>query len=139
EGERADEWRRIRSGEARIVVGTRLAGLAPLANPGVVIVDEEHDASYKSDRTPRYQARDVALELGRLAGVPVILGSATPDVASVGRAGAGEYEHFVLPDRVAGAPPKVEIVDLRAELAAGNKGLLSEPLVDALSALDRSA
>ncbi len=139
EGERADEWRRIRKGEARIVVGTRLAVLAPLANPGVVIVDEEHDASYKSDRTPRYQARDVALELGRLAGVPVILGSATPDVASVGRARAGEYERFVLPERIAGAPPRVEIVDLRAELAAGNKGLLSEPLVDALAALDRSA
>ncbi len=139
EGERADEWRRIRKGEARIVVGTRLAVLAPLANPGVVIVDEEHDASYKSDRTPRYQARDVALELGRLAGAPVILGSATPDVASVGRARAGEYERFVLPERVAGAPPRVEIVDLRAELAAGNKGLLSERLVDALAALDRSA
>ena len=123
EGERADEWRRIRSGEARIVVGTRLAVLAPLADPGVIIVDEEHDASYKSDRTPRYQARDVALELGRLAGVPVILGSATPDVASVGRARSGEFERFVLPERIAGAPPKVEIVDLRAELAAGNKGL----------------
>jgi primosomal protein N' (replication factor Y) len=139
EGERADEWRRIRSGEARVVVGTRLAVLAPLADPGVIIVDEEHDASYKSDRTPRYQARDVALELGRLASVPVILGSATPDVTSVGRARGGEFERFALPERISGAPPRVEIVDLRAELAAGNKGLLSEPLVDALGALDRSA
>ena len=69
----------------------------------------------------------------------MILGSATPDVASVGRARAGEYERFLLPERVAGAPPTVEIVDLRAELAAGNKGLLSAPLVDALAALDRSA
>ena len=102
-----------------------MAVLAPLADPGIVIVDEEHDPSYKSDRTPRYQARDVALELGRLAGAPVVLGSATPDVASVGRARAGEFERFVLPERVAGAPPSVEVVDLRAELAAGNRGLLS--------------
>jgi primosomal protein N' (replication factor Y) len=138
-GERADEWRRVRQGEAPIVVGTRLAVLAPLAKPGVIIVDEEHDAAYKSDRTPRYQARDTALELGRLAAAPVVLGSATPDVVSVGRARAGQYEHFALPARLAGTPPRVEIVDLRAELAAGNKGLLSGPLVDALGALDKAA
>ncbi len=134
DGERADEWRRIRSGEVRVVVGTRIAALAPLADPGVVIVDEEHDSSYKSDRTPRYQARDVAVVLGRLASAPVVLGSATPDVVTYGRAMSGEIERFVLP-RVAGARPKVEIVDLRAELAAGNKGLLSERLTEALAAL----
>jgi primosomal protein N' (replication factor Y) len=80
EGERADEWRRIRDGAVAVVVGTRSAVFAPLADPGVVIVDEEHDAAYKSDRTPRYQARDVALELGSLAAAPVVLGSATPEV-----------------------------------------------------------
>ena len=139
EGERADEWRRIRAGEARVVVGTRIAALAPLANIGVVVVDEEHDASYKSDRTPRFQARDVAVVLGRLAGAPVIMGSATPDVATVGRVQSGELEHFRLPDRVAGQPARVEIVDLRQELSAGNRGLLSRRLVEALEQLDTQA
>ena len=138
DGERADEWRRIRAKEVNVVVGTRIAALAPLADPGVVIVDEEHDPAYKSDRTPRYQARDVAVELGRLAGVPVVLGSATPDVVSYGRAVSGEFDRVVLP-RVAGARPKVEVVDLRAELAAGNKGLLSQPLADAIGELDTNS
>jgi primosomal protein N' (replication factor Y) len=135
DGERADEWRRIRDGEVSVVVGTRIAALAPLADPGVVIVDEEHDPSYKSDRTPRYQARDLAVELGRLANAPVILGSATPDVATLGRARAGEFEHAVLP-RVAGNRATVEVVDLRAELAGGNKGLLSVALASAIESLD---
>lgn len=135
DGERADEWRRIRAGEVNVVVGTRIAALAPLADPGVVIVDEEHDPAYKSDRTPRYQARDVAVVLGRLASAPVVLGSATPDVVTYGRAVSGEIDRIELP-RVAGARPKIEVVDLRAELAAGNKGLLSQPLADAIGALD---
>src|SRR5690606_25962145 len=83
EGERADEWRRIRAGDVDLVVGTRTAVLAPLTDVGVVIVDEEHDPAYKSDRTPRFQARDTALELGTLAGAAVVLGSATPSVESV--------------------------------------------------------
>ncbi len=136
EGERADEWRRIRAGEVRVVVGTRTAVLAPLADPGVVIVDEEHESAYKSDRTPRFQARDVALELGRLADIPVVLGSATPDVATLGRALAGEIERLPMADRASGALPTVGVVDLRAELAAGNRGLLSRALSEALSALD---
>jgi primosomal protein N' (replication factor Y) len=139
EGERADEWRRIRAGDVRVVVGTRLAVLAPLADVGVVVVDDEHDAAYKSDRTPRYQARDVALELGRLAGAPVILGSATPDVVSIGRTRRGELERFSLPDRASGRRPDVEIVDLRDELASGNRGLISEVLIEALTSLDREA
>jgi primosomal protein N' (replication factor Y) len=139
DGERSDEWRRIRSGEVGVVVGTRTAVLAPLADPGVVIVDEEHDPAYKSDRTPRYQARDVALRLGVLASAPVVLGSATPDVTTLGRAFAGEIARLELPDRPAGTLPRVEVVDLRAELAAGNRGLLSRVLVEALTRLDRSA
>jgi len=138
-GERADEWRRVRAGEVRIVVGTRTAVLAPMGDPGIVIVDEEHDASYKADRTPRYQARDVALLVGSLAGAPVVLGSATPDVVTVGRARAGELERFALPDRAAGALPEIRLVDLRAELAAGNRGLLSLPLVASLRGLDTGA
>jgi primosomal protein N' (replication factor Y) len=99
------------------------------------VVDEEHDAAYKSDRTPRLQARDAALALARLAGAAVVLGSATPSVDSVGRVQMGAYRHAVLPERPSGAPPRVEIVDLRAELAAGNRGLLSGALRAALKAL----
>ena len=135
DGERADEWRRIRNGEVRVVLGTRIAALAPLAEPGIVIVDEEHDPAYKSDRTPRYQARDVAIELGQLARIPVVLGSATPDVATVGRAHAGEIDRVRLP-RVAGVRARVEVVDLRAELAQGNRGLLSSRLGEAIEMLN---
>ncbi|MGD0017702.1 MAG: primosomal protein N' [Candidatus Limnocylindrales bacterium] len=134
-GERADEWRRIRAGGADVVVGTRIALTAPLADVGLIVVDEEHDAAYKSDRTPRLQARDAALALARLAGAAVVLGSATPSVESVGRARDGRYRHAVLPERPSGAPPQIEVVDLRAELAAGNRGLLSGALSAALAAL----
>jgi primosomal protein N' (replication factor Y) len=135
EGERADEWRRIRAGAVDVVVGTRIALTAPLADVGLIVVDEEHDAAYKSDRTPRLQARDAALALARLAGAAVVLGSATPSVESVGRVRQGRYSHAVLPDRPTGAPPRIEVVDLRAELASGNRGLLSGALRDAIAAL----
>jgi primosomal protein N' (replication factor Y) len=139
EGERSDEWRRVASGAAQVVVGTRMAVLAPPDPLGVVIVDEEHDPAYKSDRTPRYQARDVALELGRLSGAPVILGSATPDIVSVGLARQGQLRHLRLLGRRSGAPVRVELVDMRVELAEGNRGLISAPLAAALQALDRVA
>jgi primosomal protein N' (replication factor Y) len=139
EGQRADEWRRLRADPAPVVVGTRMAVLAPIADPGVIVVDEEHDAAYKSDRTPRLHARDVALELGALAGCPVVLGSATPDIVSIGRARAGELEHVRLAERAVGRPALVEVVDLRQELAEGNRGLLSDRLAAALAALDRAA
>jgi len=139
DGERADEWRRIRAGEVDIVVGTRLAVVAPLADVGLVIVDEEHDAAYKSDRTPRLQARDVAVRLAELAGAALVLGSATPAVDSVGRARRGEYDRIELPVRPVGTPPTVEVVDLREELAAGQRGLLSRSLGAALGALDTGA
>ena len=136
EGERADEWRRIRAGEADLVVGTRTALLAPLADVGLVVVDEEHDAAYKSDRTPRFQARDAAIELARLAGAAIVLGSATPAVETMGHARAGRYRRAVLPVRAAGAEPVVTAVDLRTELAAGNRGLISDALAAALAELD---
>ena len=135
DGERADEWRRIRRGDVDVVVGTRLAVLAPLGEVGLIVVDEEHDAAYKSDRTPRLQARDAAIELGRLAGAPVVLGSATPSVETEGRARTGEIERYPLPVRLSGAAPSVEIVDLRAELAAGNLAMLSRSLASALANL----
>lgn len=139
DGERSDEWRRIAAGETRVVVGTRLAILSPPDPLGVVVVDEEHDPAYKSDRTPRYQARDVALALGRLADAAVVLGSATPDVVTVGLARAGGVRHLRLRGRRTGAAVPVEIVDMRAELAEGNRGLLSARLATALTELDRAA
>lgn len=135
EGERADEWRRIRAGDVDIVVGTRLAILAPLQDVGLIVVDEEHDAAYKSDRTPRLQARDAAIHLAELADAAVILGSATPSVETVGRAREGRVDRIVLPTRAAGSGPAVEIVDLREELKTGNRGLLSGRLVAALTGL----
>ncbi len=139
DGERADEWRRIRAGDVDVVVGTRLAVLSPLGDPGLVIVDEEHDPAYKSDRTPRLQARDVAIRLASLAGAACVLGSATPAVETLGRALDGTWSRIRLPSRPIGEAPRVEVVDLRAELAEGNRGLLSRPLDDALTALDTAS
>jgi primosomal protein N' (replication factor Y) len=139
DGERADEWRRIRAGDVDIVVGTRLAVTSPLADIGLVIVDEEHDPAYKSDRTPRIQARDAAIRLAELAGAAVVLGSATPAVESLGRALDGRYDRVVLPTRPTGRPPRIEVVDMRAELADGNRGLLSRDLDAALADLDTAS
>jgi primosomal protein N' (replication factor Y) len=139
DGERADEWRRIRAGEVEIVVGTRLAITAPLRDVGLIIVDEEHDPAYKSDRTPRLQARDVALRLARLARAALVLGSATPSVESEWHARTGAYRRVRLPSRPSGAAPRIEVVDLRAELQSGNRSLISGRLADALAMLDTSA
>jgi primosomal protein N' (replication factor Y) len=139
DGERADEWRRIRAGAVDVVVGTRLAILAPVEGLGLIVVDEEHDPAYKSDRTPRLQARDVAVRLAALAGAAVVLGSATPAVESEGRARDGRYRRFHLSDRLAGRPPRIEVVDLRAELAAGVRGMISRPLAAELTTLDVAA
>ena len=136
DGERADEWRRIRRGDVQVIVGTRLGVGAPLGDVGLIIVDEEHDAGYKSDRTPRLQARDTAIELGRLAGAAVVLGSATPAVETFGRVRLGSYRRVELPTRPSGAPPRIEVVDLRAELAGGNRGLISARLAGAIDGLD---
>jgi len=121
------------------VIGTRLGVLAPVEDLGLVIVDEEHDQAYKSDRTPRLQARDTAIRLGSHAGAAVVLGSATPAVETEGRARDGLYRRFRLTDRLSGRPPRIEVVDLRAELAAGHRGMLSRPLHAALAALDIAA
>jgi primosomal protein N' (replication factor Y) len=139
EGERSDEWRRIRAGDVDVVVGTRTAVLAPLADVGLVVIDEEHDPAYKSDRTPRFQARDVAVDLARLAGAAVVLGSATPAVETMGHARAGRYRRAALPVRASGAEPVVEAVDMRAELAAGNRSVLSGALAGAIEELDTGA
>jgi primosomal protein N' (replication factor Y) (superfamily II helicase) len=116
EGERYDEWRALRRGEKRIVVGARSAIFAPLPDLGAIIVDEEHEGSYKQGEAPRYHAREVATVRARAAGAICVLGSATPSLESWTNARAGKYHLIELPARVEGRPlPEVRVVDLRAE------------------------
>jgi len=138
-GERHDGWWRILRGEARVVVGTRTAAFAPLDRLGLIVLDEEHDGGYKSDRTPRYDARWVARRRAAMSGARVVLGSATPDLVSVARVRGGHAERARLVERRVGGRPAIEVVDLRAELAAGNRSIFSEELADALGALRAGA
>ncbi len=116
ENERHKEWWRIRRGEAKVVLGTRSAIFAPLANLGLVIIDEEHDTSYKQEETPRYNGRDVAVVRARLASALAVLGSATPSLESYWNAREGKYRLALLPERVEGRKlADVEIVDMRQE------------------------
>ena len=113
--DRLQAWRAARSGTAPVVIGTRSAVFAPLARPGLVVVDEEHDASYKQQDGFRYSARDLALARAQRMGVPVVLGSATPSLESLERVRAGRAQRLDLPNRTAGAqPPTLHLVDLRA-------------------------
>ena len=133
-GERHDEWWRILRGEATVVVGTRTAAFAPL-RPGLIILDEEHDGGYKSDRTPRYDARWVARRRAALTGARLILGSATPDLVTLARVRGGHAERARLAERRVGGVPEIEVVDLRAELAGGNRSIFSAALDEALRVL----
>ena len=142
-GERYDAWRRAREGEVDVVVGSRSAMFAPFPHIGVIVVDEEHDTAYKQMRTPRYHARDAAVQLARLHGAVVLLGSATPSLESQFRARRGIYTLLTLPRRVMGHReggeikmlelPPVEVVDMREELRAGNRSMFSRSLHDALN------
>src|SRR5260370_28735797 len=117
--ERAEEWHRIRRGEARIVVGTRWAVFAPMVDLGLIIVDEEHDSSYKQEETPRYHGRDVAVMRAKLNEAAVVLGSATPSLESWANAEKGRYARGEMRRRVADRPlPAVELLDIRAEFRA---------------------
>ncbi|MDQ2799017.1 MAG: primosomal protein N', partial [Armatimonadota bacterium] len=118
-GERHDEWRRIKSGEARVIVGARSAVFAPVARLGLIVLDEEHDGSYKQDSAPRYHARDVARRRAEQSGAVVLLGSATPSLETYHQALTGEYELLTLAERIDSRPlPPVQIVDLREEFKA---------------------
>ena len=118
-GERHDEWRRIQSGEARVVVGARSAVFAPVPHLGLIVLDEEHDGSYKQDSNPRYHARDAAQFRAAQTGAPVILGSATPSLESFYQAKAGKYGLISLGERIDSRPlPPVAVVDLREEMKA---------------------
>ncbi len=128
-GERFDEWQRIRKGEADIVVGARSAIFAPLQNIGVIIIDEEHDGSYKSESNPRFYTHDVAQFRAKYNNCPLILGSATPSVESFHQAESGEYKLHQLPVRINHKDmPKVQIVNMCNELNAGNSGMFSAQL-----------
>jgi primosomal protein N' (replication factor Y) (superfamily II helicase) len=137
-GEQLDEWWRIKNGEFDVVIGPRSAIFAPQPDLGLVIIDEEHEWTYKQDDSPRYHTREVAIKLAELTGATVVLGSATPDITSYYRALNGEFHLLELPERVtpdAGSPlPRVEIVDLKAELKAGNLSLFSRSLRSSIEA-----
>ncbi len=128
--ERAEQWHRIKRGEARMVVGTRSAVFAPVSDLALVIVDEEHDSSYKQEETPRYHARDIAVMRAKMADATVVLGSATPSLESYFNAKKNKYALIELPDRVERRPlPEVEIVDMRLEFQeTGHEQVISRKL-----------
>ncbi|MDF9408162.1 primosomal protein N' [Pelotomaculum isophthalicicum JI] len=134
-GERYDEWRRIKEGEASVVLGTRSAIFAPLPRPGLFVIDEEHESSYKQDDHLRYHAREVAIKRAQIAGAVVLLGSATPSLESQLKASAGgPYQLLKLTDRIDGRPlPLARVVDMRLEMKGGNSGIFSRTLVAAVN------
>lgn len=128
-GERYDEWQKIRDGKASVSVGARSSVFAPFKNLGMIIIDEEHESSYKQEDYPRYQARDIAQWRSQYHQCPLILGSATPSLETYARAEKGVYELLSLPNRVnQQALPEIEIVDMRTELSSGNRSMFSEQL-----------
>ncbi len=134
-GERYDEWRRIRRGDARIAIGTRSAVFAPLENIGLIVVDEEHDPSYRQHESPFYHARDVAVMRAHLAGAVVVLGSATPAIESFYNARSGKYEYLRLPERIGGRGlAAAELVDMREVFKRfGRDEPLSPELIDEIA------
>ena len=135
DAERAQEWRRIRSGEATVVVATRSGVFAPVRNLGLIIVDEEHDQSYKQQETPRYHGRDVSVVRARNQNAVVVLGSATPSLETRFNAANGKYTHLRLPERIQQRPmPEVTIVDMRQEFLDTRKhATFSRTLIDAVT------
>ena len=133
DGERADQWKRLKSGEAMVAVGTRSAVFAPCKDLGLIILDEEQEHSYRSEQSPRYSAKEVAIWRGNYERALVLLGSATPSVESMHRAKTGAYRLYQLSHRFGGRQlPRVEIVDMKEELKNGNDSPFSEFLLDAI-------
>lgn len=132
-GEKYDEWRKMQQGKVHVVVGARSAIFAPFQNIGLIILDEEHESTYKQDDSPRYHARDVAIWRAKYNNCPVILGSATPSLDSFARAKKGVYTLLQLKERAKKqALPKVQVVDMRAELQSGNRSTFSVALTEAI-------
>lgn len=133
QNERADVWHKMRTHNAKLLIGVRSAVFSPFADLGLIIIDEEHENSYKQEERPNYHARAVALMRAKLSNIPVVLGSATPDLESYYKAQQGKYTHLRLKQRANGSLlPKVEVADMRQELQRGNKSVLSATLSDAL-------
>ena len=129
DSEKADQWERARRGEIDVIIGPRSALFTPFADLGVIVIDEEHEGSYKNESMPKYHTREVAEELARLKNACVVLGSATPSLESYYRAREGKYRLYRLSERLTGGTlPEVEIADLRQELRNGNRSILSERL-----------
>lgn len=129
QGERHDQMERAKRGETSIMIGPRSALFTPFSNLGIIIIDEEHEGTYKSETMPKYHAREVACEMAKRAGVAVVLGSATPSLESYSKAQKGEYRLFTLKERLTGGTlADVNIVDLRQELKEGNKSIFSHRL-----------
>ena len=130
-GERYDQWQRIKRNEAKIVIGARSAIFAPIENTGLIIIDEEHDDSYKSEMSPRYNAKEVARKIAINKQIPLVLGSATPDINTFYKAKQAQIELLTLTKRANKSNlPEVQVIDLREELANGNKTMLSRELYD---------
>ncbi|MDU1411633.1 MAG: primosomal protein N' [Clostridium sp.] len=134
DGERFDEWMRVKMGKVKVAIGARSAIFLPFSNLGIIIIDEEHEGSYKSDSDPKYNARDIASFKSNIEGCKVVLGSATPSVETYYKAQLGEYDLITLDKRADGAKlPEVEIVDMREELKIGNKSMFSRSLQEELA------
>lgn len=133
DGERFDEWRRIRFSKARVVIGARSAVFAPVEALGLIIIDEEHEPSYQSELTPKYSAIEVARTRARITGAKLVLGSATPSLTSYYRAKRGQYKLIEMPERINGDNmPRVDVVDMRSEFISGNNGIFSKLLQEAI-------
>lgn len=133
-GERYDEWRKIKEGKARIVIGARSAVFAPLDDIGVIIIDEEHDSSYKSEMNPKYDTKEVGEFLARMYNIPIIYGSATPDIRSYYYAKNGKMKLLNLKNRVSKmGMPDISIIDMREELATGNRTIFSRALYNEIN------
>ena len=130
-GERYDEWNKIKNGQANIIIGARSAIFAPTENIGIIIIDEEHDSSYKSESSPRYSAKEIASILAKHGNFPVVLGSATPDITTYYKAQNKEITMLKLTKRANNSSlPEVKIIDLKQELAEGNRSILSTELYE---------
>ncbi|MBQ2945802.1 MAG: primosomal protein N' [Clostridia bacterium] len=133
-GEKTDEWRRLKNGEAKIAIGTRSAIFAPVENVGVIVIDEEQEHTYKSEMTPKYSARDIALLRAKYNKCPVVFSSATPSVATYSRAKSGSYKLLTMEKRFNNeALPEVTVVDMRKEVQNGNTGIISDHLFNEIS------
>jgi primosomal protein N' (replication factor Y) len=133
-GERYDMWDFIKSGQARVVVGARSALFAPINSLGLIIIDEEHESTYKQESAPRYHARDAAIWLAKRVGATVVLGSATPSLEAVYASSGSDWTRVLLPDRANGAPmPKIKIVDMSLEFRDGERSMFSKPLMSAIN------